>query len=423
MKRIVPVAVLAVAAIGVMDFNLDKIRVTEQSKTVQDDKKENGADNLRVIEGVLKSGDTLSTLFKRYSLNPRDLLKMREASAGVHRLRHVAANRPYKLIVDDQNRVQAFEYNIDDTFLLYVVRGEEEFSAKKVEIDYDRRIGQLTGVIRDNLISAIGEGKEKLLLALDLSDILAWDVDFTSDLREDDTYKVVVEELYEGGQFRKYGNILAVEFVNNGMVYKAFRFENDGRADYFDENGNSLRKAFLKAPLSFRRISSEFSKGRFHPVLKKYRPHHGIDYAAPAGTPVSAISDGTVIFVGRKGDYGNLVILKHANGYRSYYGHLARFGKGIRSGVKVTQGQIIASVGSTGLATGPHLHYEIRVNSQPMNPMAIKTSAARPVPAKAISQFESVKSDLIARLSAIPLKEVVASQGGSATPTGRLDGV
>lgn len=212
----------------------------------------------------------------------------------------------------------------------------------------------------------------------------------------------MVEELREGGQFRKYGNILAVEFVNNGMAYKAFRFENDGRADYFDENGKSLRKAFLKAPLSFRRISSGFSKARFHPVLKKYRPHHGIDYSAPSGTPVSAIGDGTVVFAGNKGDYGKLVILRHLNGYKTYYGHLSRFGKGIRRGTKVEQGQVIASVGSTGLATGPHLHFEMRVNDKPLNPASIKTPKARSVTSGAMPEFMAVKSGLTERLASMP---------------------
>lgn len=423
MKRIVPVVVLAVAAVGVVDFNLDKFRKTAQPETVQETKPEEQKSNFRVIEGVIKSGETLYSLFKSYSLDTADILKMREASASVHKLRHMVANRPYKLIVDEQNRVQSFEYNIDDTFLLNVARTDEKFTARKIEIQYERRTGQVTGVIRDNLISSLGEGKENLLLALNLSDILAWDVDFTSDIREGDSYKVIVEELYEGGQFRKYGDIHAVEFINNGMVYKAFRFENGGRTDYFDEDGHSLRKAFLKAPLSFRRISSGFSKGRFHPVLKKYRPHHGIDYAAATGTPVSAIGDGTVVFAGRKGDYGKLIILKHANGYKSYYGHLSRFGMGLKSGTRVAQGQTIAFVGSTGLATGPHLHYEMRVNGRPLNPLSVKTTKANPVPAKAMAEFMTVKTRLAEQLASIPAATTVASGNSAITDKGRADGV
>jgi len=422
-KRIVPVIVLAVAAIGMLDFNLDKFSETSQSEAVQKTKPEEQKSDFRVIEGVIESGETLYSLFKRYSLDTADILKMREASASVHKLRYMVANRPYKLIVDEHNRVQSFEYTIDDTFLLSVARDDKKFTARKIEIPYERRTGQVTGVINDNLISSMGEGKENLRLALDLSDILAWDVDFTSDIRVGDSYKVIVEELHEGGQFRKYGNILAVEFINNGMVYKAFRFENNGKADYFDENGHSLRKAFLKAPLSFRRISSGYSKGRFHPVLKKYRPHHGIDYAAATGTPVSAIGDGTVIFAGKKGDYGKLIIVKHANGYKSYYGHLSRFGKSIKGGVKVAQGQTIAAVGSTGLATGPHLHFEMRVNNRPVNPVSIRTAKARPVPAKAMGEFMTVRARLAEQLDSIPAATAVASGDSAITDKRRSDGV
>ena len=181
------------------------------------------------------------------------------------------------------------------------MRYENGFKAEKIEVEYEKRMGQIGGVLKDSLIASIGEGRERTSLALNISDIFAWDIDFTTDLRNGDTFKVMVEELYKDNEFKKYGNIVAVEFINNGKEYRAYRFEHNGKTGYYDDEGKALKRAFLKAPLSFRRISSGFSKNRLHPILKRYRPHHGIDYAAPQGTPVSTVGDGTVTFSGYQG--------------------------------------------------------------------------------------------------------------------------
>lgn len=237
-------------------------------------------------------------------------------------------------------------------------------------------------------------------------------------MRNGDTFKVVVEELYRDNEFKRYGNIIAAEFVNNGRIYRAYRFEHNGKTGYYDDEGNALKRAFLKAPLSFRRISSGFSKGRFHPVLKRYRPHHGIDYAAPAGTPVSAVGDGTVAFSGYKGDYGKLVMIRHPNGYKTYYGHLSRIGKGISPGVKVGQGEVIGYVGSTGLATGPHLHYEMRVNGAPFNPLRLKVSSGEPIPKGLMAEFETVRNQMSETLASIMPSTIVATK-----EKGKMEGV
>jgi len=207
------------------------------------------------------------------------------------------------------------------------------------------------------------------MLALDLSDIFAWDIDFTTDSRNGDTFKVVIEGLYLNGKFRKYGHILSAEFVNNGETYRVYRFTDEGGADYYDASGKSLKKAFLKVPLSFRRISSTFSNGRFHPILKITRPHHGIDYAAPQGTPVSAAGDSTVVFAGRRGQYGNLVILRHRNGYKTYYGHLSKIL--VKNNQEVRAGEPIGLGGRTGRATTTHLHFETRFLGEHFNPARI----------------------------------------------------
>lgn len=353
------------------------------------------------ISGTIKKGETLFDIFKRYRLDLKDLFKLKEASADIHRLRDLYPGQPYRLIIDSNNQINSFIYWINDDSILNITHTDSGFCAEKQAVEYEKRIQHIGGLIKDNLISSIGEGKENLLLALNLSDIFAWDIDFTTDLRNSDTFKIVVEGLYLSGEFKKYGDILSAEFINNGKTYRAYRFEHNRKADYYDAEGKSLRKAFLKAPLSFRRISSGFSNGRFHPILKIYRPHHGLDYSAPTGTPVSAISDGTVITSGYKGGYGKLVTLRHPNGWKTSYGHLSRIKKGIRKGVKVEQGQIIGYVGSTGLSTGPHLHYEIRIGNKAVNPVTVKLPRGNPSPQNLMAEFKEVKSEMDTRLALI----------------------
>jgi len=357
--------------------------------------------NYREIRGAVRKGETLYNVFKQYKLDIAELFKIREASADVHRLRDVEPGRQYKIVVDTDNRVKNLLYWIDDDNILNITRNGRGFSAEKIPLEYEKRIEHIGGIIKDNLISSIGEGRENLMLALRLSDIFAWDIDFTTDLRNNDAFKVVVEGLYLDGKFKKYREILSAEFENNGKVYRAYRFEHNGRVDYYDKNDRALKRAFLKAPLSFRRISSYFSRGRFHPILKIYRPHHGLDYAAPAGTPVSTVSDGTVNFSGYKGQYGELVVIRHPNGWKTYYGHLSRIRKGIKAGRKVKQGQIIGYVGSTGLATGPHLHYEIRIENKSVNPLTVKLPQGEKIPEKIMVEFKTFKSQMDTQLASI----------------------
>ncbi|RPJ15610.1 MAG: peptidase M23 [Desulfobacteraceae bacterium] len=371
---------------------------------------ENTGNSYREIKGIIKPGETLYDIFKRYGLDLRDLFLMRDASAGIHRLRDISADRRYKLMVDEQNQVHAFNYSINDDLYLNIMRNESGFKAEKIEVEYEKRTGKIGGIVKDSLIASIGEGGERLSLALNISDIFAWDIDFTTDLRNGDTFKVIVEELYRDNEFKKYGNIIAVEFTNNGKEYRAYRFEHKGKAGYYDDEGNILRRAFLKAPLSFRRISSRFSRSRLHPILKRYRPHHGIDYAAPQGTPVSAVGDGTVTFSGYQEGYGKFVTIKHHNGYRTCYGHLSSIGKGITPGVKIDQGEVIGYVGSTGLATGPHLHYEMKLNDKPVNPLRISIPTGEPLPEAALAQFGAFRGQLSKRLASITPESILATK-------------
>lgn len=356
----------------------------------------------REITGCIEKGETLFDIFKKYKLDFKELIKLKEASAGVHRLRELYPGRPYKIRINDRNQIDSLVYWIDDDYILTITRTESGFSAEKVSIEYEKRIHYIGGTIKDSLVASMGEEGNNLLLALLLSDIFSWDIDFTTDLRNGDTFKIVVEGLYLEGEFKKYGEILSAEFINSGEVYRAYRFEYEvGNADYFDDTGKSLKRSFLKAPLNFRRISSGFTKKRFHPILKIYRPHLGVDYAAPTGTPVSTVGDGVVIFAGYKGQNGNLVVIRHPNGYKTYYGHLSRIGKGIRNGVRVKQGQVIGYVGTTGLSTGPHLDYRIKINNKFVNPLTLKLPRGKSIPKKYMADFEKFRNDMDTRLASI----------------------
>jgi len=368
-------------------------------------------ENHREITGNIKKGETLFDIFKEYELDLVELFKMKEASADIHRLKDLYPGRPYKIVIDDQSQINEFTYWIDDESILNIIRTESGFCASKNNIEYDRKVLHIGGAIENHLIGSLGEGKENLMLALELSDILAWDIDFSTDLRQGDIFKLVVESCYLNNEFKKYGNILAVEFINNGQTYRAYRFEQDGEVDYYDDKGKSLRRSFLKAPLSFRRISSRFSKSRYHPILKIYRPHLGVDYAAPTGTPVSSVGDGTIVFAGYKGQNGNLVVIRHPNGYTTYYGHLSKIKKGTKRGVKVRQGQLIGYVGTTGLSTGPHLDYRIKKHNKFVDPLKLELPRGKSIPQTALADYNMFRNKMYAQLASItPPMFVLADQ-------------
>ena len=408
MKKIFLAAIFILVVSVTLRSNF--VMIHDDVKSVAGDAVPDSSETSREISGSIKKGETLFDIFKKYHLDVQELFKLREASADVHRLRDLYPDRPYKIVLDGNDKITSFVYWIDDDTILNISSTESGFSAAKVPVEYEKRIQYIGGIIEHNLVSSMGEERGDLMLALQLSDIFAWDIDFTTDLRNNDVFKIVVEGLYLNGEFKKYGDILSAEFINNGEVYHAYRFENNGKADYYNDKGQSLRRAFLKAPLSFRRISSTFTSARYHPILKIYRPHHGLDYAAPTGTPVSVSGDGTVLFAGRKGGYGNLVIVRHRNNYKTYYGHLSRIRRGIARGKKVTQGQLIGYVGATGMATGPHLHYEMRINDRAVNPLSIKIPHGKAIPGSLMAEFRNVQGAMEGKLASIPAANFMVSE-------------
>ncbi|UCH44679.1 MAG: peptidoglycan DD-metalloendopeptidase family protein [Nitrospiraceae bacterium] len=364
------------------------------------------------ITGIVKSKDTMSSIFDKHNLKKDDLSLIYRSAKKKHNLSKLAVGNIYSFTLDRlENNIQSMQYGIDDSSYLQVTKIIDGFNADKVDIIPDIRTGELFIDIKDNLILSMpGSHKEYLKLALELSDIYAWDIDFSSDIRSGDSLKIIVEELWIGEAFKGYGDILAVEFVNNGRSHNAYRFAQNDYVDYYDSAGKSLRKSLLRSPLKFKYISSRFSKRRLHPKLRIYRPHLAVDYAASRGTPVSAAGNGSIAFAGYKGQNGKMIKIKHNGGYMTYYGHLSKFAKGIKKGRKVSQGDIIGYVGSTGLATGPHLDYRIKRYGQFVNPLTIKLPRGKSVPKDLMAEFLSTVNKYQTRFASMH-RPVIALQG------------
>lgn len=298
-----------------------------------------------------------------------------------------------------QHTISRLEFAFDDRHMLIVTKTDQGFRASKEKIVFDTVLRTTSGTIKSSLFEDGTKAGCRPQLILNFADIFAWDLDFFSDLRENDSFKLLFEEIYKDGEFVRYGKILAAEFTNREKRYRAFYFEDDkGNTGYYNDEGKSLAREFLKSPLRYSRISSRFSKRRFHPILRIYRPHSGVDYAAPTGTPVEATCDGKIIFVGWKKDYGKCIKIRHNHIYTSYYGHLSRFIKGMKRGKRVKQGKVIGYVGATGLATGPHLDYRLKKRGTFIDPLRFKSPRICSISKAQRPQFEKNKRQILVML-------------------------
>lgn len=364
---------------------------------------------------TLHQGETLSDLFARNgvgqlaisALTTANLLDPRRIRAGL------VFNFTQSLADSEPSRVQ---FRTDPETRVFLRRQADGWDASSEAIPWSPEVVRVDGDIDQSLYVALDDHvpdqvlppDERVRLAWDLADTYMWEVDFTRDIRPGDHFNVLVErQVSEDGEVR-FGKILAADLRISGRDLPAFRFtDSHGKVAFYDSKGESLRRAFLRAPLQFRRISSSFSLSRFHPILQRWRAHTGTDYAAAAGTPVMAAGDGTVLRAGRYGGYGNLIELRHANGITTRYGHLSRFAAGIRPGIRVSQGQIIGYVGMTGLATAPHLHYEFRVNGVPRDSRRIDPGNGKPIPSSERAAFDQERDRLAALL--YPLQPTVVA--------------
>ena len=298
----------------------------------------------------------------------------------------------------DAAEVLGLQKTISLSQILSIAMTDEGYDAAIVDEVLDKQAVRANGTIESSLFLAAADAGISDRTIMNLAGIFAWDVDFMLDIRSGDSFTIVYEDIWKDGERVAEGNILAAEFVNQGEHFTAIRFEDDsGRVDYFTPEGNSVRKAFLRAPLTFSRISSNFNPRRRHPKLNTIRAHKGVDYAAATGTPIKAAGDGKIIHRGRKGGYGNTVIVQHGGNITTLYAHMSRYGKG-RVGSRVRQGQIIGYVGATGLATGPHLHYEYRRNGVHLNPRTVKLPDAEPIKAEYLPAFQQAAAPLLQQL-------------------------
>ncbi len=330
------------------------------------------------IRTLVSSGDTIESVSRR--LAGDDWVEWRDALVGEIDPKKLFPGTEFRGVCTPAGHLERLEVIFDRRTEVHFMAGAEGSQAEKIERPIESEVVRFEGVVESSLFGAMdtaGAGPE---LAVRMAQIYQWDIDFLRDLRKGDRFVLVVDRRTVDGEFYGWGTIFAARFVNGTRTLDAVVYPDDnGRLGYYDINGLPLRKQFLRSPLKFSRVTSRFSMSRYHPVLKKRMPHYGVDYGAPVGTPVLVTADGTVTLAGRNGGGGNMVTVRHTNGYETNYLHLSRFGKGIRRGARVVQGQVIGYVGSTGLSTGPHLDYRVRLNGRWINPLSISSPPVKPL--------------------------------------------
>ena len=352
------------------------------------------------VDIAIDKGDSLARIFSRRGLSAQNLYEIMQQGAEVNALQKLRPGQTISLLTET-GEVQGLRFDINPYRRLLVNRENGGFTSEIVEVEPDARLRQAQGVISDSLfLSAQVAGLSNKLI-MELVEIYSWDIDFMLEVRKGDSFKVIYEEHYKGAEKITDGPVLVAEFINRDRKIRAVRYQReDGRADYYDDNGHAMRKAFLRSPLKFSRISSHFNLKRRHPILNRIRAHKGVDYAAPSGTPIRAAGDGRVHYAGNKSGYGKTIILKHGAIYSTLYAHLSRYKTGIKQGQSIKQGQIIGYVGQTGLATGPHLHYEFHVNGKHRNPVTVDLPEADGISQSEMETFRNQTSLLFAMLDA-----------------------
>jgi murein DD-endopeptidase MepM/ murein hydrolase activator NlpD len=344
-------------------------------------------------------GDTVSDLLARLGVNDEDARAFLLRAKDGRSLQLLRPGTTVQARTADDGALLALRFITDKGRLIGFDKQGTEIKVIEQQLSLSPQQQMKSGEIRSSLFAATDAAGLSDNVAIELADVFAGDIDFHRDLRRGDKFNVIYEVFYHEGRAIKSGRLLAAEFVNQGKSYRAIWFQDaEGTGGYYTPEGKNLRKAFLRSPLEFSRISSGFAM-RLHPILQQWRAHKGVDFAASTGTHVKATADGTVDFAGKQGGYGNVIMLKHQGGFCTYYAHLSSFAEGLRKGARVHQGDVIGRVGQTGWATGPHLHYEFRVNNEVRNPLTVALPAALPIPAKQLPAFSSVSAPLAAQLN------------------------
>jgi murein DD-endopeptidase MepM/ murein hydrolase activator NlpD len=351
---------------------------------------------LQVIEATIRGGETFSRSLAKKKISLQSINLIVSKLRPYVDFRRIKGGELYQWVADENGELVKFVYEVSPTEVYEIEKDSKgEYVAKKKKVSLNIYLVKIEGEIRFSLAKALEDLGEYWSLATAFAEVLAWEMDFSQDVRRGDRFKVVVEKVYKGDEFIRYGTIYALEYQSGKKIIRGIRFKNR----YYDGKGYSLEKAFLKTPLRFNYISSGFNRNRRHPIMGGVHPHLGIDYAAQIGTPVWAVSDGVVVFCGWVEGYGKQVIIRHPNGYTSYYSHLSKYGSGIKAGKRVEQKQIIGYVGSTGLSTGPHLDYRLSKNGQFINPQKETFPTGKPIAKKDREVFQERRDEVMAWLN------------------------
>ncbi|MCX7557457.1 M23 family metallopeptidase [Xanthomonadaceae bacterium JHOS43] len=366
------------------------------------------ASEWHVVE--IKPGQTMGAVFASLSLSSTQLHRLLERPMLREPLTRVRAGARFEFDITADGSLRGLRFERDEASILTVRIDGNSISENIVQRDIQHRINMASGVIEGSLFGAASKAGLGNGTVLELAKVFGYDIDFTQDLRVGDSFSVVYEEIYRDGERLRGGDIIAASFVNQGKRYHAFRYAfADGRSEYFDLDGRPMKKSFLRVPVEFSRISSLFTTARRHPVLGTMRAHKGVDYAARSGTPIMAAGEGRISFAGWQNGYGHTVIIDHGRGYTTLYAHLSKFG-GYRKGSRVRQGDVIGYVGSSGLATGPHLHYEFRVNGAHRDPLKMTLPKPEPLPKAELARFREQTQPLLAKLDLLDAKPRYAAR-------------
>jgi len=350
----------------------------------------------------IQRGDTITELLRRLNVDDQAASEFLRKNKSAEGLRQLPVGKEVQAETDANGALLVLRYLGGDANQVIIEKSGDNFRTRILPALTERRVQIRTGEIKTNLFAATDAAGLPDPVANQLTDIFGGDVDFHRDLRKGDKFTVIYEMNYVNGESTRTGRILTAEFVSHGRTFRAAYFQTSEFAgDYYSPEGKSMHKAFLRSPIEFSRVSSGFSNSRFHPLLKKWRAHKGVDYAAPIGTKVKVTSDGVVSFVGKQGGYGNVVMVAHQGRYTTVYGHLSRFAGGLHKGQRVEQGQIVGYVGMTGLASGPHLHYEFQLNGIHRDPLKVALPDGKPVSDAQKTVFIETTRDQFARLDSL----------------------
>ena len=350
---------------------------------------------------TVSRGDTLARLLQDAGIDHRTIHEIATAGEAGRAMTRIHPGDEIALGFDEAGDLVRLDYRKSADRRIEFKRDDDAFEGRIVEEPLERRLEYAHGVIRTSLFLAAAEAGLEDRMIMKLVEIFGWDIDFVLDIRRGDEFTVIHESFYKDGDHVRTGDIVAAEFKNRGTTYRAVRYTDaDGDTEYFAPDGTSMRKAFLRTPVEFSRISSRFGK-RYHPILGRMRNHHGVDYAARTGTPIRSTGDGRIVQRGRNGGYGNFILIRHGSRYSTAYAHMNRFASGQRVGTRVEQGEVIGYVGTTGRSTGPHLHYEFRVNGQHTDPLTMEFPSVDPIPSDERDRFRQAIKPLVAQLDTL----------------------